>query len=136
MITLREKISFICGVMNIFISGFLIGGYAEYFHLWYTAQLLYFMPIRFFTYQRRGYHYFLADLCYFSNLLLALSLWVFPSSKRLFMASYCLAFGNNAVAIIMWRNYARFPQLRQGHIPLYPHNALRDASLHRAPLPP
>lgn len=104
VITLREKISFICGVMNIFISGFLIGGYAEYFHLWYTAQLLYFMPIRFFTYQRRGYHYFLADLCYFSNLLLALSLWVFPSSKRLFMASYCLAFGNNAVAIIMWRN--------------------------------
>lgn len=104
VITLREKISFICGVMNIFISGFLIGGYAEYFHLWYTAQLLYFMPIRFFTYQRRGYHYFLADLCYFSNLLLMLSLWIFPSSKRLFMASYCLAFGNNAVAIVMWRN--------------------------------
>lgn len=104
VITLREKISFICGVMNIFISGFLIGGYAEYFHLWYTAQLLYFMPIRFFTYQRRGYHYFLADLCYFSNLLLMLSLWIFPNSKRLFMASYCLAFGNNAVAIVMWRN--------------------------------
>jgi len=104
VITLREKISFICGVMNIFISGFLIGGYPEYFHLWYTAQLLYFMPIRIFTYKRRGYHYFLADLCYFVNLLLMLSLWVFPGSKRLFTAVYCLAFGNNAVAIIMWRN--------------------------------
>lgn len=104
VITLREKVSFICGVMNIFISGFLMGGYAEYFHLWYTAQLLYFMPIRFFTYHRRGYHYFLADLCYFSNLLLMLSLWIFPGSKRLFTASYCLSFGNNAVAIIMWRN--------------------------------
>ncbi|PKS11629.1 hypothetical protein jhhlp_001780 [Lomentospora prolificans] len=104
VITLREKISFICGVMNIFISGFLIGGHPEYFHLWYTAQLLYFMPIRFFTYKRRGYHYFLADLCYFVNLLLMLSLWIFPGSKRLFTAVYCLAFGNNAVAIIMWRN--------------------------------
>ncbi|CAI4212437.1 unnamed protein product [Parascedosporium putredinis] len=104
VITLREKISFICGVMNIFISGFLIGGYPEYFHLWYTAQLLYFMPIRIFTYKRRGYHYFLADLCYFVNLLLMLSLWCFPGSKRLFTAVYCLAFGNNAVAIIMWRN--------------------------------
>lgn len=104
VITLREKVSFICGVMNIFISGFLMGGYADYFHLWYTAQLLYFMPIRFFTYHRRGYHYFLADLCYFSNLLLMLSLWIFPSSKRLFTAAYCLSFGNNAVAIIMWRN--------------------------------
>jgi hypothetical protein len=103
-ITLREKISFICGVMNIFISGYLIGGYPQYFHLWYTAQLVYFMPIRFFTYHRRGYHYFLADLCYFVNMLLSLSIWVFPNSKRLLTATYCLAFGNNAVAIIMWRN--------------------------------
>lgn len=104
VVTLREKVSFICGVMNIFASGFLIGGYPEYFHLWYTAQLLYFMPIRYFTYHRRGYHYFLADLCYFVNFLLMLSIWVFPGSKRLFLAVYCLAFGNNAVAIIMWRN--------------------------------
>jgi hypothetical protein len=103
-VSLREKISFICGVMNIFISGYLIGGYPEYFHLWYTAQLLYFMPIRIFTYHRRGMHYFLVDLCYFVNLLLSLSIWVFPRSKRLFTAAYCLAYGNNAVAIIMWRN--------------------------------
>ncbi|KAH6975532.1 hypothetical protein BKA56DRAFT_733770 [Ilyonectria sp. MPI-CAGE-AT-0026] len=103
-ISLREKISFICGVLNIFISGYLIGGHPEHFHLWYTAQLLYFMPIRYFTYHRRGYHYFLADLCYFVNFLLLLSIWVFPSSKRFFMAAYCLAYGNNAVAIIMWRN--------------------------------
>ncbi|KAH6890015.1 hypothetical protein B0T10DRAFT_529161 [Thelonectria olida] len=103
-ISLREKVSFICGVLNIFFSGYLIGGYPQYFHLWYTAQLIYFMPIRFFTYHSRGYHYFLADLCYFVNFLLFLSMWVFPSSKRLFTAAYCLAFGNNAVAIIMWRN--------------------------------
>ncbi|KAK3378329.1 hypothetical protein B0H63DRAFT_452126 [Podospora didyma] len=103
-ITLREKISFICGVMNIFVSGYLIGGRPEAFHLWYTAQALYFMPIRFVTYRRSGYHYFLADLCYFVNFLLMLSIWVFPDSKRLFTAVYCLAFGNNAVAIIMWRN--------------------------------
>ncbi|KAI1042595.1 hypothetical protein LB505_004225 [Fusarium chuoi] len=104
VISAREKVSFIFGVMNIFVSGYLIGAHPEYFHLWYTVQLLYFMPIRFFTYHRRGYHYFLADLCYFTNLLLALSIWIFPGSKRLFTASYCLAFGNNAVAIIMWRN--------------------------------
>lgn len=103
-ITLREKISFICGVMNIFVSGYLIGGRPEWFHLWYTVQVLYFMPIRFYSYHKRGYHYFLADLCYFVNLLLILSIWVFPGSKRLFTAVYCLAFGNNAVAIIMWRN--------------------------------
>ncbi|PFH58174.1 hypothetical protein XA68_14078 [Ophiocordyceps unilateralis] len=110
-ISIREKISFICGVMNIFISGYLIGGFPQYFHIWYTAQLVYFMPLRFFTYHRQGYHYFLADLCYFVNVLLSLSIWVFPSSKRLFTAAYCLAFGNNAVAIIMWRNSLVFHSL-------------------------
>ncbi|KJZ75661.1 hypothetical protein HIM_04818 [Hirsutella minnesotensis 3608] len=110
-ISMREKISFIFGVMNIFISGYLIGGSPQNFHLWYTAQLVYFMPIRFFTYHRQGYHYFLADLCYFVNVLLSLSIWVFPDSKRLFMAAYCLAFGNNAVAIIMWRNSLVFHSL-------------------------
>ncbi|KAL1875284.1 hypothetical protein VTK73DRAFT_10240 [Phialemonium thermophilum] len=103
-VTLREKVSFICGVMNIFLSGYLIGALPQYFHIWYTVQILYFMPIRFYTYHKRGYHYFLADLCYFVNFLLVLSLWVFPGSKRLLTAVYCLAFGNNAVAIIMWRN--------------------------------
>lgn len=103
-ITLREKISFIFAVLNIFVSGYLIGGWPEWFHLWYSVQVLYFMPIRFYTYKQRGYHYFLADLCYFVNFLLLLSIWVFPQSKRLFTAVYCLAFGNNAIAIIMWRN--------------------------------
>lgn len=109
-VSIREKISFIFGVINIF-SGYLIGGFPEYFHIWYTAQLAYFMPIRFFTYHHQGYHYFLADLCYFANLLLGLSIWVFPNSKRLFMAAFCLAFGNNAVAIIMWRNSLVFHSL-------------------------
>ncbi|SPN98847.1 probable Integral membrane protein [Cephalotrichum gorgonifer] len=104
VITLREKVSFICGVMNIFISGYLIGGYPEYFHLWYTAQLLYLMPIRCFTYHRRGYHYFLADLCYFVNFLLMLSMWVFPTSTRLLISVFSLTFGNNAIAIMLWRN--------------------------------
>lgn len=104
VITLREKFSFIAGVLNIFISGYLIGGYPEFFHVWYTLQLLYFMPIRYYTYQKRGYHYFLADLCYFVNGLCMLSMWAFPQSKRLFISTYCLAFGNNAIAIAMWRN--------------------------------
>lgn len=103
-VTLREKLSFIAGVMNIFISGYLMGAAPEKFYWWYTAQLAYFMPIRLYTYHKRGYHYFLADLCYFVNLLSMLSIWVFPKSKRLLIGTYCLAYGNNAVAIAMWRN--------------------------------
>ena len=110
-VTAREKVSFIAGVLNIFISGYLIGGYPDMFYLWFTAQLCYFMPIRFYTYHKRGYHYFLADMCYFVNLLLLLTIWVAPRSKRLFISTYCLAYGNNAVAIAMWRNSMVFHSL-------------------------
>ena len=110
-VTAREKLAFLAGVFNIFISGYLIGAYPEYFHVWYTAQLCYFMPIRWYTYHKRGYHYFLADLCYFVNALTILSIWVLPRSKRLFISTYCLAYGNNAVAIAMWRNSMVFHSL-------------------------
>lgn len=149
-VTLREKLSFIAGVMNVFVSGYLVGGHPDLYHIWYTIQLLYFMPIRFYTYQKKGYHYFLADLCYFVNLLLMLTIWVFPGSKRLFIASYCLSFGNNAIAIAMWRNslvfhsldkvtrYVREPlriRTLTNLLPqsLHPYHALRRSSLHRPP---
>lgn len=103
-VTLREKISFIAGVLNIFISGYLLGSCPEYFYLWFSAQVVYFMPIRFYRYRSIGYHYFLADLCYFVNLLCMLTIWGFPQSRRLFISTFCLTFGNNAVAIAMWRN--------------------------------
>lgn len=110
-VTVREKLSFIAGVFNIFISGYLIGAYPQFFYYWFTAQLLYFMPVRFYTYHQKGYHYFMADLCYFVNLMMLLCIWVFPQSKRLFLSTYCLAYGNNAVAIAMWRNSLVFHSL-------------------------
>lgn len=110
-VTAREKLSFITSVLNIFVSGYLIGAFPQYFYLWFTAQLCYFMPIRFYTYHQRGYHYFLADMCYFVNFLLLMSIWVTPKSKRLFIATYCLANGNNAIAIAMWRNSLVFHSL-------------------------
>lgn len=103
-VPLKEKIAFIAGVMNVFVSGYLVGGYAHLYPYWYSLQLCYFMPIRYYTYHKKGYHYFLADLCYFVNVLVMLSIWVFPNSKRLFISAFCLAFGNNAIAIAMWRN--------------------------------
>ena len=110
-VTAREKLSFISSVLNIFISGYLIGAWPAGFYYWFTLQVAYFMPIRYFTYHRKGYQYFLFDLCYFVNMLTMLSIWAFPRSKRLFISTYCLAYGNNAVAIAMWRNSMVFHSL-------------------------
>lgn len=123
-VTLREKISFIAGVLNIFISGYLIGACPQYFYLWFSAQLLYFMPIRYFTYHAKGYHYFLADLCYFVNFLNMAAIWVFPNSKRLFIGTFCLTFGNNAAAIAMWRNSLVFHSMDK--VVRYVNHVLRD----------
>lgn len=43
-VTMKEKISFVTAVLNIFISGYLIGAWPEYFHYWYTAQLACVLP--------------------------------------------------------------------------------------------
>lgn len=39
-VTMMEKISFVTAVLNIFISAYMIGAYPQYFHYWYTAQLV------------------------------------------------------------------------------------------------
>lgn len=149
-VTLREKASFIAGVLNIFISGYLIGACPELFYWWFSAQVVYFTPIRFYTYHAKGYHYFLADLCYFVNLLNMLTIWAFPGSKRLFIGTFCLTFGNNAAAIAMWRNSLVFHSMDKvvrcvahslamfGLFPLtwlfqslHPHYATRHPALHR-----
>ena len=110
-ISAKEKLSFISAVLNVFISGYLIGAVPQHFYYWFTIQLFYFMPIRLFTYHKKGMHYFLADLCYFVNLITLITIWAFPQSKRLFIATYCLAYGNNAIAIVMWRNSLVFHSL-------------------------
>lgn len=40
-VTMKEKISFVTAVLNIFISAYMIGAWPQYFHYWYTAQLAY-----------------------------------------------------------------------------------------------
>lgn len=45
-VTLKEKVSFVVAVLNIFISAYMIGAFPEYFHWWYTVQLAYVMHTR------------------------------------------------------------------------------------------
>ena len=73
-------------------------------HIAYSLQALYLLPIRAYRYKKRAWHYFLFDLCYYTNILNFLFLWVFPSSAPLWVACYCLSHGSLASAVITWRN--------------------------------
>ena len=102
--SMREKLAFVLGVGNVFVTAFLLGGYPEYVHRSYTLQVILWLPWRFYTYRKRGMHYFIADLCYWVNFLTMVFLWVAPWSEHLLAACFYLSFGSLAWAIVAWRN--------------------------------
>ncbi|RUS23328.1 hypothetical protein BC937DRAFT_87339 [Endogone sp. FLAS-F59071] len=111
VVRIRDKISFVVGVGNACISPWMAAQYPEWIPHYYTLQALYLIPIRFFIYKRRSWHYFVYDLCYYVNLLTVLWLYVFPSSQWLFISLFCLTHGPIAWAIIAWRNSFVFHSL-------------------------
>ncbi|GAA6053798.1 hypothetical protein JCM3770_003041 [Rhodotorula araucariae] len=110
-VRLRDKISFLCGVMNVLATALLLGFHPTWIPDWYSIQMLFYTPYRLYTYKRKMYHYFLFDLCYFVNLLAILYLWVFPGSAFLFEACYGLTLGSLGTAIATWRNSLVFHSL-------------------------
>lgn len=99
-----EKIFYSVALYFIFVAGVIIGMAPEYFHIYYSVIFMILMPIRFYTYFKRSYHYFLADLCYYVNILLMLFLWICPWSKHLFISCFAFTFGTLSWAVITWRN--------------------------------
>ncbi|RUS29387.1 hypothetical protein BC938DRAFT_480719 [Jimgerdemannia flammicorona] len=104
VVRIRDKVSFVVGVGNACLSPWMAAKYPEWVPHWYTLQALYLIPLRFFIYKSRSWHYFVYDLCYFVNVLTVLWLYVFPSSQWLFISLFCLTHGPIAWAIIAWRN--------------------------------
>lgn len=99
-----EKLFYATAVFLIATAGFIIGKYPTYFPVFHTVLFCLLMPVRFYTYFKLGFQYYLADLCYYVNLLLLLFLWVFPYSKSLFVSVFSLTLGTLSFAVITWRN--------------------------------
>lgn len=99
-----EKKFYMFALLLIFYAGIVIGKYPNQFHLYYSALFCLLMPIRLYTYWRRQFEFFLADLCYYVNVLTMLFIWVFPYSKHLYTVCFSFTFGTLAFAVITWRN--------------------------------
>ncbi|ODV94069.1 hypothetical protein PACTADRAFT_50959 [Pachysolen tannophilus NRRL Y-2460] len=99
-----EKLFYAIALYNVFLTGIIIAKYPTYFHIYYSTLFCVLMPIRYLTYWKRGYGYFLADLCYYVNLLVMLFLWCFPNSKHLFVVCFAFTFGTLSWAVVTWRN--------------------------------
>ncbi|KAF2108259.1 hypothetical protein BDV96DRAFT_458777, partial [Lophiotrema nucula] len=106
-----ESMCFAAALTSVLLTGILAGGCPRYFHLWYTAQTIWFILHRYVTYRRKGDHYLLTGVCYFVNCACLSSIWLFPNSKGLLLGTFGLSFGNNAAAIILFSNSLRFHSL-------------------------
>lgn len=104
VISTTEKMTFAIGILNIFFIGFLMGDWPELVHVVYTIELCFLFPIRVYSFRKKDYHYFLADLCYFVNFLCMMFIWACPSSEQLYISCYALCFGTLSWAVITWRN--------------------------------
>lgn len=99
-----EKFFYAFALFQIFYAGIIIGKYPQYFHIYYSLLFLLLMPIRLYTYWKKNFQFFLADLCYYVNALMMVFIWVFPQSKHLYMVCFSFTFGTLSFAVITWRN--------------------------------
>ncbi|KAJ8086157.1 hypothetical protein PM082_004979 [Marasmius tenuissimus] len=107
----REKVSFFVGVMTLLCSALMLNLAPQWIHVVYTVIGGSLLTTRAYLYKKRGFHYFLFDLCYFVTIINFVYLWFFPSNAALFVACYCLSNGSLASAVITWRNSLVFHDL-------------------------
>jgi len=111
MVLLRDKISFILGVMNVALTCFTLGRFPEHLPTFFTFKAIILIGMRYLIYRKKGWHYFLFDFCYSVNLLVLVYLYILPNSRTLFLVCFSLANGPLAWAIVTWRNSMVFHSL-------------------------
>lgn len=110
-VVLREKISFVLGAANIFLTAMFLSMGAQAMAYWYTLKFVAFISIRAVLYRRKSQHYFLFDFCYFANACLLVYIWLLPHSPTLFSVCFLFANGPLAWAVPLWKNSLVFHSL-------------------------
>jgi hypothetical protein len=110
-VQLRDKVSFVVGVGNACVAPALALRYPNSIPIYYSAQLVVLLILRYVIYRSRRWHYFIFDICYFVNCMTMLFLWVYPNATWLYIAAFCMTNGPVAWAIITWRNSLVFHSL-------------------------
>ncbi|TPX64674.1 hypothetical protein SpCBS45565_g05694 [Spizellomyces sp. 'palustris'] len=107
----RDKLAFVVGVTNMWVTALLVGVWPEVIPWFYVVKTFVLLMMRLVVYRRKRWHYFMFDMCYFVNALLILYL-AFPGSHaNLFAATWGLANGPVLIAITAWRNSLVFHSL-------------------------
>ena len=108
---LREKLAFVLGVANIFVTAMCLTLGVQAYALWYSLKWVVMISARIVQYRKRLYHYFLFDFCYYGNLIMLAYIWLLPHSSTLFLVAFAFANGPLAFAVPLWKNALVFHSL-------------------------
>jgi hypothetical protein len=102
-----DKITFTIFTFGLVASGFLAGSYPNYYYIFYSAESVVLLSLRYRFYKKESNHYFFFDFCYFAKLLTFLYLWgPFSDSFRgaLFPIVFGFSHGPLLGSVVLWRN--------------------------------
>jgi hypothetical protein len=101
---LQISISHTLYSLIIILTAYIIGGYPEKFYLLHVAKTIIYLVLRFYSFRKRKFHYYMCDFCYFVNLF---SLYVILCDKNNLILQKILfvtANGPLALSIILFKN--------------------------------
>jgi len=110
-IRLRDKVSFLGGVLGVSAIEFAILVQPRHFARWYIAFILPLLVLRLWLYSRLRWHYFLIDFCYMVNVSCIFQVLAYSQWTPLIIANFAHATGPLAMAIPAWRNSLVFHSL-------------------------
>ena len=111
VVRLRDKVSFLLGVLGCFVLEAAALLHPEHFWVCYSVYIVPLLLARVYYYKVLRWHYFLLDFCYASNLLCLAQIFVWPDSLTLFVINFAQTTGPLAMAIPTWRNSLVFHSL-------------------------
>jgi hypothetical protein len=115
VIRLRDKLSFVLGLLNVLFTEYVILRQPARLWQWYLYQLTPLLILRYYSYRKSAQHYFMYDYCYFVQALLVAFYFGWPRTQAwrqvMFVALFASANGPVLWAMVAWRNALVFHSL-------------------------
>jgi hypothetical protein len=115
VIRLRDKLSFVLGLLNVLFTEYVILRRPSHLWEWYLYQLTPLLILRYYSYRKSAQHYFMYDYCYFVQALLVAFYFGLPRAQAwrqiMFVALFASANGPVLWAMVAWRNALVFHSL-------------------------
>lgn len=103
-ILLRDKIAFVVGTTDLWLTAYWLGASPETFHLFYTPKIIALLIIRIIVYRSKRWGPYLYDFCYAAQLLQLIQLYALPTSIVLAKVMFAISMGPLLWSIVAFRN--------------------------------